>query len=121
MAEPLELTTFDAIGEMLERSHTVPVLLYKHSVSCPISGYAWYEVQDCLDLDKDGPTCYRVTVQYHPEISRDIAERLDVIHHTPQVIILREGRASYVASHWQIRKQMLQRALVNAPTVEGSD
>jgi bacillithiol system protein YtxJ len=112
--EPLELTSSEEISEMLERSHIGPVLLYKHSISCPISGYAWYEVQDCLGLDEDAPACYRVTVQYHPDISRDIAERLEVIHHTPQVIIVRAGKASYVATHWQIRKQMLQRALVNA-------
>ena len=115
MPEPLELTNHEGIGEMLQRSHVGPVLLYKHSVSCPISGYAWYEVKDCLELSDDAPTCYRVTVQFHPEVSRDIAETLDVIHHTPQVIIVRDGKASYVASHWQIRKQTLQRALVSAP------
>lgn len=121
MFEPLELTSPEEISEMLERSHAGPVLLYKHSISCPISGYAWYEVQDCLGLEDDAPACYRVTVQYHPDLSRDIAERLEVIHHTPQVIILREGKPSYVASHWQIRKQMLQRALVNAPLKEAAD
>jgi bacillithiol system protein YtxJ len=97
---------------MLEKSREHPVLLYKHSVSCPISGYAWYEVQGCLDLGAESPACYRVTVQYNPEISRELALLLEVIHHTPQVIIVRDGKASYVASHWQIKKQVLQRALL---------
>jgi bacillithiol system protein YtxJ len=105
---------------MLAQSQDRAVLVYKHSVSCPISGYAWYEVQDCLDLGEDAPTCYRVTVQYHPDLSRDIAWILDVVHHTPQVIIVRNGKASYVASHWQIKKQTLQRALVEGAPLSGS-
>lgn len=113
MAEPIELTNNEEMRAMLEKSRDQPVLLYKHSVSCPISGYAWYEVKDCLDLGATSPVCYRVTVQFHPEVSRDIAAALDVTHHTPQVIIVRDGKASYVASHWQIKKQTLQRALTN--------
>lgn len=112
--QPVELTTSASIDEMLEKSHGSPVLLYKHSISCPISGYAWYEVENFLSDGEEAPACYRVTVQFQPELSRDIAEMLDVIHHTPQIIILRDGIASYVASHWQIRKQALRRALLNA-------
>ncbi len=115
MPQPVELTSRDAIDEMLARSHEEPVLLYKHSISCPISGYAWYEVEDCLGCD-EAPACYRVTVQLQPDLSRDIAETLEVIHHTPQVIIVREGRATYVASHWHIKRQTLQRALFDAPS-----
>lgn len=98
---------------MLAKSREHPVLVYKHSVSCPISGYAWYEVQGWLDTGDDAPACYRVTVQYNPEISRDVAVLLDVVHHTPQAIVVRDGKASYVASHWQIKKQQLQRALMD--------
>lgn len=120
MSQPVELTTPDAINEMLEMSRGVPVLLYKHSISCPISGYAWYEVEDCLRGDDSPPTCYRVTVQFHPEISRSLAEMLDVVHHTPQVIILRDAKASYVASHWQIRRQTLHRQLLGGAVLDSS-
>ena len=114
MPQPVELTSHDAIDEMLAKSFNEPVLLYKHSVSCPISGYAWYEVEDCLACGDQAPACYRVTVQMHPELSRDIAESLNVIHHTPQVIVVRRGKADYVASHWQIRRQSLQRAILGS-------
>ncbi len=46
MPQPVELTSQEEIYEMLAKSYGEPVLLYKHSVSCPISGYAWYEVED---------------------------------------------------------------------------
>lgn len=112
MSIPIEISDSDSVTQMLEESEERPVLVYKHSVSCPISGYAWHEVQNCLEPGDDAPACYRVTVQYHPDLSRDIALMLDVIHHTPQIIIVRNGKARYVASHWQIRKQTLQRALM---------
>jgi len=115
--QPVELTDKESVAEMLERSLHGPILLYKHSRSCPISGHAWYQIQECLEFSEDPPICYRVTVQYQPELSRSIAESLDVVHHTPQLIILRDGRASYVASHWQIRKQALQHALMHSPLI----
>ena len=121
MAIPLDVKSPEAIDEMLQMSHSAPVLLYKHSISCPISGYAWYEVQECLACDGIAPVCYRVTVQHEPELSREIAETLDVTHHTPQVIIVRGGKASYVASHWQIRKQALQRAIASAATAGAAE
>jgi bacillithiol system protein YtxJ len=114
----VELTTHDLVAEMLEKSRSETVLLYKHSVSCPISGHAWYEVQDCLSCVEDFFSCYRVTVQTQPEISQAVAHQLAVVHHTPQVIVIRDARARYVASHWQIRKQSLQRALATAGTAE---
>lgn len=112
MSFPIEIRDSELINQMLRESHERPVLLYKHSVSCPISGYAWHEVQSCLDIGDDAPTCYRVTVQDHPDLSREIALMLDVTHHTPQVIIVRNGKASYAASHWQIKRQTVQRALM---------
>ncbi len=122
MRQPIELTSDAAIGEMLEKSKSAQILLYKHSMSCPVSSYAWCEVQDCLLANEDAPECYRVTVQLEPGLSRNIAETLDVVHHTPQVIILRDGKASYVASHWKIRKQSLQRELLgNAPAAQQPD
>lgn len=120
VVQPVDLTTPDAISEMLEMSRSVAVLLYKHSTSCPISGYAWYEVEDCLRGGENPPTCFRVTVQSHPDISHSIAEMLDVVHHTPQVIILRDARASYVASHWRIRRQTLQRELLGGGSADSA-
>lgn len=111
MPQPVELTNQDDFTEMLAKSYSVPVLLYKHSVSCPISGHAWYEVEDCLENGDPAPACYRLTVQTQPDLSRDIAESLNVIHHTPQIIVVRRGKADFVASHWQIRRQTLQRAI----------
>lgn len=102
------------MNEMLAQSYSGPVLLYKHSVSCPISGHAWYEVEDCIGYGEKAPVCYRVTVQTQPELSRDIAESLNVTHHTPQVIVVRRGKADYVASHWQIRRQSLQHAILGS-------
>lgn len=122
MFKPVELTDLQSLSELLEKSKDRPVLLYKHSISCPVSGQAWYEVQNVLSSGDNPPSCYRVTVQSQPEMSRVVAEQLDVVHHTPQVIVVCEGRASYVASHWQIRRQSLQTALTTAATsCDGSD
>lgn len=102
----------NVLQTLLEESESRPVVIYKHSTLCSASGISWHEVLRYLDThDNDIASFYRVTVQKAQELSRAIAELLDVEHHTPQLIVIRKGVAVHVASHWNIRRQTLHRAL----------
>ena len=76
-------------------SHEKPVVIFKHSASCPFSGAAQIEVAHAKhDID-----IYGIVVQYTPELKVEIAERLDVEHKSPQAIILHKGKAT--STHWR--------------------
>lgn len=96
-----------AIAESRER----PVLLFKHSRTCGISHEALDELHAHVARNR-GEAVYRlITVQSHRRVSDEAANRLGVRHETPQVILIRDGRPVWKASHFSITADRLDQAL----------
>src|SRR5918912_1937705 len=85
-----------ALERLFERSNAEPVLLFKHSNSCPISARAYRQMQEVKT-----PVSI-VVIQESRDLSRDIESRTGVRHETPQALVLRNGRAVWAASHFDI-------------------
>ena len=101
------LKTKEDLNAWLTRSETEPVVLYKHSATCPFSARAQVEV---AELKHDMPIATLV-VQYAADISKEAASVLGVQHETPQVIILSKGKAKQSMSHGKITKAAIQAAM----------
>jgi bacillithiol system protein YtxJ len=84
-------------------------LLYKHSPICPTSSMAYEEVR-ALRRQRDVPVFLIDVVGSRP-LSRRIAERVGVLHASPQVIILLAGVAAWYASHFEVEAETMVRAL----------
>ena len=100
--------------KVLDESQEQPVLLFKHSNSCPVSADAHTEVKK---LERQGAfeeSMYIIIVQNAREISDKVAEELDIEHETPQILIIRNGEAVYHASHGDIDADEIAEALVQA-------
>ena len=96
-----------ALEELFARSHNEPVILFKHSTTCPISAAAYQQMSRY-----DGEVSL-VVVQSAREISRRIEKQTGVRHESPQAIILRNGRAVWSASHWSITADAVKNAFGN--------
>jgi len=108
-----ELRTVQDLEEALEQSHQRPVLLFKHSLTCSISNRALSEFQSHLK-NPDPRINYRlITVQTARAVSDEAAARLNVEHESPQVILVRNGRELWNASHSQITAAALLDAIQN--------
>jgi bacillithiol system protein YtxJ len=94
-----------ALEQLFERSNAEPVLLFKHSNSCPISARAYRQMQGVKV-----PVAILV-VQDDRELSRDVATRTGVRHETPQALVLRNGRAVWAASHFDISADAVEQAV----------
>lgn len=94
-----------ALEELFARSHTQPVILFKHSTTCPISAAAYRQMSNY-----EGEVSL-VVVQNARDISRRIETETGVRHESPQAIILRNGRAVWSASHWSITADAVKSAL----------
>jgi bacillithiol system protein YtxJ len=77
-------------------------VVYKHSPICPTSGIAYEEIRSLLRLQQDVPVYIVDVIQSRP-LSRYIAERVGVVHASPQAIILREGVPAWHGSHFDLR------------------
>ena len=85
-------------------------VIYKHSPICPTSGLAYEEIRSLRRLQHDVPV-YMVDVIQSRPISRYIAERVGVVHASPQAIILRAGVPAWHGSHFDLRADTMARQL----------
>jgi bacillithiol system protein YtxJ len=100
-----KITDAKALEQALERSNDAPVILFKHSTTCPISSAAYKQmsqVQTDVSL---------VIVQSARDVSGEIASRTGIRHESPQAIVLRNGEAVWSASHFDITAQAVEQAV----------
>lgn len=85
-------------------------IVYKHSPICPTSGIAYEEIRSLRRLQQDVPVYLVDVIQSRP-LSRYIAERLGVVHQSPQAIILKSGVPAWHGSHFDLRADTMSREL----------
>jgi bacillithiol system protein YtxJ len=100
--------------KVLTESHENPVILFKHSNSCPVSADAHNEIKQLERQEVVEDDMYILIVQNSPEISEQIAEELDVKHETPQVLIISDGKAIYHADHGDITTNEVSKHFIDA-------
>src|ERR1051325_2600705 len=94
-----------ALEQLFERSNAEPVLLFKHSNSCPISARAYRQMRGVRS-----PVSILV-VQESRALAREVEARTGVQHETPQALVLRDGQAVWSASHFEITADAVERAM----------
>jgi bacillithiol system protein YtxJ len=85
-------------------------VLYKHSPICPTSGMAYEQIRSLKRMQQDVPVYLIDVVQSRP-LSRYLAERVGVVHASPQAIILRSGVPAWHGSHFDLRADTIAEKL----------
>ena len=91
-----------ALDSLLNNSNAGLVVVFKHSNSCPISAAAYREMQ-LLENE-----VLLVEVQSAREVSRELASRTGIRHESPQVIVFRNGKAVWNASHYSVNAREIE-------------
>ena len=107
------ITNKKQVDSAVQRSFEKPVLFFKHSTRCGASAYAQRQLNESWDLREEEITPYFLDLLAHRDVSNYIADKLSVIHQSPQVIMVREGKVIYAVSHHaisvdKIRKQLAE-------------
>jgi monothiol bacilliredoxin len=85
-------------------------VVYKHSPICPTSSMAFEEIRSLRRMQSDVPV-YLIDVIHSRPLSRYIAERVGVVHQSPQAIILQAGVPAWHGSHFDLRADEMSRTL----------
>ena len=101
----IKVTDIKAFEELADRSKERPVVIFKHSLTCPISAAAYDQMAEFA-----GEVAL-VEVQRARELSAEIENRLGVDHESPQVIVLRNGQVVWSASHFKITADAVAKAV----------
>lgn len=108
MIEWKKLDSGDQLESIIADSHNSPQVIFKHSTTCPISGMAKRRLESDWSIDI---TPYYLDLLSYRSISNTIADRLDVRHESPQIILLHNGKAIYNESHLDISVDNLSQSL----------
>ncbi|MFT5821113.1 MAG: bacillithiol system protein YtxJ [Crocinitomix sp.] len=95
------------IEQIIENSNKQTQLIFKDSVTCGISAYAKEKLQLGTDLIKSKGDLHYLDLLNRRSVSKFIAERLDVIHQSPQVIVLKDEKVIYTVSHHSIEPEKI--------------
>jgi bacillithiol system protein YtxJ len=95
------LTDLGQLNEIVEVSAEKPVIILKHSTRCSISRMVLRQFENEFALE-DKVVPYFLDLLENREISNEIASRFGVQHQSPQIIVVKDGKAVCNASHESI-------------------
>jgi bacillithiol system protein YtxJ len=101
-----ELTDLGQLNEIIAISNEKPVAIFKHSTRCSVSRMALKQFENEFN-SSDKVTPYFLDLIAHRDISNEIANRFGVTHQSPQLILIKEGKAIYNVSHSDIDAEEL--------------
>ncbi len=78
------------------------VAIFKHSIRCSISSVAKSRLESSWDFDSEKLPIYYLDLITFRNISNLIADRFDIEHESPQLLIIKDGVCIYHASHMSI-------------------
>lgn len=100
-----EITEANELEDLLNRSNEQPIIVFKHSTTCPISARAHRE------MEKVNGEVALVVVQHARVLSNEVAARTGIKHESPQVFVLRNGSPAWHASHYDITASDVEKAV----------
>ncbi|MCO6146463.1 bacillithiol system redox-active protein YtxJ [Flavobacterium sp. NRK1] len=97
-----DLTSLNELDEIIQESELITIIVFKHSTRCDMSSAMLKRFEQDYNLNADSAKPYFLDVIADREVSNEIALRFEVIHQSPQIIVIKKGRAVYSASHGDI-------------------
>jgi bacillithiol system protein YtxJ len=95
----IPIQDFKDLEDAIQNSYAKPSLIFKHSTRCPISAMAFSRVKSGLDKVRDVSNVYYLDIIKLRDISNEVAQRFEVTHESPQVLLIRNGKCIYHTSH----------------------
>ena len=98
----LGLHSVSDLDAAIEASSEVPVVLFKHSTRCSISSSALSRLSRNWDNELVNVKPFMLDLLSYRDVSAAIGDKLNVIHQSPQMIVVKNGKAVFTSSHMDI-------------------
>jgi bacillithiol system protein YtxJ len=107
----LPLTSIEQLETIKNESNTGAVLIFKHSTRCGISKMVIKQFEKLFTEENQHLKVYYLDLLNYRDISNEIAVKFQVMHQSPQLIVVRNATAVHHASHNDITETELNRYL----------
>lgn len=104
-----QLSSENQIQTLIEESKDQPVLIYKHSTRCGISSMVLERLERSWTSADNPIKPYILDLISFRDLSNTVAQTFQVYHESPQVILIKDGKAIYDASHMQVSFDSLKK------------
>jgi len=97
------LNDVSQLNKIEERSKTKTQVVFKHSTRCGISSMVMNQFVSMYDVDAN-LDLYYLDLLNHRDVSNEIGYRFQVMHESPQLLIIKNGTTVAHASHGGINE-----------------
>ena len=94
----IEISSIEELDQAIEKSIDEPSIFFKHSTRCSISSMALNRFESDWKEDCKG-NLYFIDLIKNRAVSNALADKANVHHQSPQVIVLKNKEALLNASH----------------------
>ena len=106
-----KLESISQLAQIDADSRQHPVMIFKHSTRCSVSSTALDRLNRNSGDELPAADLYYLDLIAHRDISNAIAQRYEVEHESPQMLVIRDGKAVHVTSHFEISYPDLKHTL----------
>ena len=96
------LSAPEQLEDINKLSESVPVLFFKHSTRCSVSAMAKRKLESEWRFSDNQIIPYHLDLLANRTVSNKIAEDYSVNHQSPQVLLIKNGKCIFHASHHDI-------------------
>ena len=98
----IPLTKIEQLDEIKQQSKSETVLIFKHSTRCGISSMVIKQFEKKFDESMNSIKVYYLDLLSYRQISDEVGYTFQVMHQSPQLLVIKNETAVATASHYDI-------------------
>ncbi|MBU3012415.1 bacillithiol system redox-active protein YtxJ [Polaribacter vadi] len=98
----LPLTSLDQLEDIKKQSETESILIFKHSTRCGISSMVIKQFEKLFTEEHKNLKVYYLDLLNYRNISDEVGYQFQVMHQSPQLLVIKNGVSVHNASHYDI-------------------
>ncbi len=98
----IPLNSLDQLEEIKELSKTESITIFKHSTRCAISRGVLKQFENSFDDELSTLKVYYLDLLNYREISNEVGYQFQVLHQSPQLLVIKNQDTVAFASHYDI-------------------
>lgn len=104
----LDVTELSQLKAIKEKSETKTQIIFKHSIRCGISRMVMNQFVKDFNFENGEVDLYYIDVINHRDVSNAVANIFDLVHESPQLLVVKNGLVVAHESHGSINSMDLK-------------
>ena len=98
----IPLTSLEQLKQIKSLSKKEPIAIFKHSTRCGISSMVIKRFVSSFDVSLKDFKVYYLDLLSYRELSSEVGYEFQILHQSPQLLVIKKGEVVAHASHYNI-------------------